>query len=1311
MAITFTAVTGAGNPLNGVDVGIQATINFVDIDGDGDKDVFLGSAFYSPAYYKNTGTALAPAYLLQTGASNPANGYDNGYGGNGYTSPTFADIDADGDMDLFIGTRGATANYYYKNTGTATAPVFVEQTAGVPVAGLALGAYVHLAFVDIDSDGDLDLFSGEIGGTLSYFKNTGTARVATFVQQTGASNLFNGIDVGDRSTINFVDLDHDGDLDALSGDYNGAIHYFKNTGTAVAPAFLEQTGASNPFNGIDVGYYAKPTFADADGDGDLDLFVGAMDGTVFYYRNDSTPLANALVERTGAANPFNGVSLGLRSTPVFADLDGDGDMDMFGGSTNGTLFYYKNTGTAIAPSFLLTTGASDPVNGVYGGTHASLAFADIDSDGDLDLLIGEEGGTFFYFRNTGTAIAPAFQARTGASNPLNGIDIGANANPVFIDINNDGDLDIFVGADNGTIKYYANTGTPTAPAYLVQTGAANPFNGVDVGNGAYITFIDYDGDGDKDAVIGDSSGTFTYYRNTGTLVAPAFLKVTGASDPFNGQDLGSSSAPNFVDVDKDGDLDVFIGLYDGSISYFENTANTSAAPSASPVNSVPAAQTTNEDTAKVFSVGGGNLISVSDADSTNLQITLTVAHGAITLSGTTGLTFTAGDGTADATMTFTGTATNINTALAGLSYAPTANYNGSDTLTILSDDDTTAGTGNTDSDTVGITVTSVNDTPVNTVPAAQTTNEDTAKVFSVGGGNLISVSDVDSTNLQITLTVAHGAITLSGVTGLTFTAGDGTSDATMTFTGTATNINTALAGLSYAPTANYNGSDTLTILSDDDTTAGTGATDTDTVALTVTAVNDAPVNTVPGAQTTNEDTAKVFSVGGSNLISINDVDATNQQITLSVVHGAITLSGTTGLTFTTGDGTADATMTFTGTQANINTALAGLSYAPTANYSGSDTLTILTDDDTTGATGLTDSDTIGITVTAINDAPVNTLPATYTTNQDAALVVTGISISDVDNATPVSVVLGIDHGILTLSTAVGGGLTAGMIAANGSTSVTITGATLSQINATLADAAGLSFTPTTSYNGTATLTLTTDDGTTTDVDTSTLTISALGGGGGGGGGGGTNIPASTLVIEGTNDADSLFGTPQNDTIIGNNGADTINGAMGNDLLNGNNGDDFLRGGKDQDTLSGDAGNDSLLGDLGDDSANGNSGNDTINGNTGNDTLRGGQGDDLVYGGKDNDVIMGDLGNDTLLGNLGNDTLTGGAGADRFLYANADGNDLITDFNGSEGDRLVIAAGLNYSVTTEGGSVILHFDGGSSLTLQGVASLNNDWVIQ
>src|SRR5439155_891007 len=228
--------------------------------------------------------------------------------------------------------------------------------------------------------------------------------------------------------------------------------------------------------------------------------------------------------------------------------------------------------------------------------------------------------------------------------------------------------------------------------------------------------------------------------------------------------------------------------------------------------------------------------------------------------------------------------------------------------------------------------------------------------------------DAGPSPVKVTLTASNGTITLNVTAGLTFTSGDGTADATMTFTGTSATIDARMNGMSFTPTANFNGAANLQIVTDDqgNTGAGGALSDTDSVAITVNAVNDAPVNSVPAAQSTNEDTSLVFSSGNGNHISISDVDggAGSEQVTLTGTNGAITLSGTSGLTFSTGDGTADATMTFTGTVANINTALNGLSFAPTANFNGAASLQLVTNDQgNTGSGGaLSDTDNVAITV-------------------------------------------------------------------------------------------------------------------------------------------------------------------------------------------------------------------------------------------------------------------------------------------------------------------------------------------------------------
>lgn len=318
-------------------------------------------------------------------------------------------------------------------------------------------------------------------------------------------------------------------------------------------------------------------------------------------------------------------------------------------------------------------------------------------------------------------------------------------------------------------------------------------------------------------------------------------------------------------------------------------------------------------------------------------------------------------------------------------YMPAANYNGTDVFTVIVDD----GVDGPATSTVTVTVTAVADAPVNTVPGAQSTAEDTPLAFN--GAKLITVNDVDGNLATTRVTVTNGTLNVSLAGGATISAG-ANSSATLTLSGTQVQINAALATLVYTPTLNYSGAAVLTVLSTDAT--GTPLTDSDTVAITVTAVNDAPVNTVPGAQSTAEDTVLVFN--GAKLITVNDVDGNLATTRVTVTNGVLNVSLAGGATISAGANNS-ATLTLSGTQVQINAALATLTYTPTANYVGGAVLTVLSTD----ASAATDSDTVAITVTAVNDVPVAVADSIIVAEGGTATTLVGGATSLLANDTDV----------------------------------------------------------------------------------------------------------------------------------------------------------------------------------------------------------------------------------------------------------------------------------------------------------------------
>jgi hypothetical protein len=242
---------------------------------------------------------------------------------------------------------------------------------------------------------------------------------------------------------------------------------------------------------------------------------------------------------TGAANPLDGLSVNANlSRPALGDLDGDGDLDVVAGNAEGLFHYFENTGSATGPAFAEQTGAANPLDGQDAGTNAAPSLGDLDGDGDLDLVAGDNAGTFHYYENTGGATSPAFAEQTAAANPLDGQDVGYLSTPSLGDLDGDGDLDLLVGDDPGTFRYYRNTGTAATPAFAEQTAAANPLDGQDVGYFSAPSLSDLDGDGDLDLVAGERDGTLRCYRNTGSATSPAFAEQTGAANPLDGQDVG-----------------------------------------------------------------------------------------------------------------------------------------------------------------------------------------------------------------------------------------------------------------------------------------------------------------------------------------------------------------------------------------------------------------------------------------------------------------------------------------------------------------------------------------------------------------------------------------------------------------------------------------------------------------------------------------------------------------------------------------------------------------------------------------------------
>jgi hypothetical protein len=311
-----------------------------------------------------------------------------------------------------------------------------------------------------------------------------------------------------------------------------------------------------------------------------------------------------------------------------------------------------------------------------------------------------------------------------------------------------------------------------------------------------------------------------------------------------------------------------------------------------------------------------------------------------------------------------------------VSATPLADQSGTTKITVtVADSD-----GGTRSVTFTLTVTPVDDAPVITAPDSAMTTEDVALFFN---GNL-SVFDVDNAVLDaVTLSATHGTLTLGSTVGLTFSAGTGTDDTTMTFSGALTDINAALDGMAFTPDPDFNGDAEVSMVADDGMLM-----DTANVPVTVVAANDPPV-------ISSDDTLTTLNLNTDRTVhlSVSDVDVTPSQkveLTLAVDGGAtLALPVHAGLTFSTGTGTGGETgVKFQGTLAAVNAALAadagGVKITPMTSASGDVTLTATVNDlGNTGNDGAkTATMTWVTTYAAANTAPTITAISSASINED-----------------------------------------------------------------------------------------------------------------------------------------------------------------------------------------------------------------------------------------------------------------------------------------------------------------------------------------
>ncbi|MBN2069895.1 MAG: VCBS repeat-containing protein [Candidatus Krumholzibacteriota bacterium] len=490
-----------------------------DIDGDGDLDLVCG----------NDRGGFNTLYLNDGNIFQTSPGWSSGPN-NDTRSVAIGDIDSDGDIDLVCGNYGQEHNTLYLNDGNViqTEPAWSSRF-GDNTSSVALG--------DIDLDGDLDLVCGESGASNTLYLNNGNVFQLEPIWSSGPAY--------DTRSVALGDIDSDGDLDLVCGNYDQTNTLYPNDGGMFQQEPIWVSGPDNKTTSVALG--------DIDGDGDLDLVCGNDEETNTLYLNDggvfqTTPAWYSV----GEYNPTNSV--------VLSDIDSDGDLDLVCGN-DGNNIIYPNNGGVLNSTPVWFPGPSNETK--------SIAPGDINDDGFLDLVCGNN--YFEEYNNLYLNFGGVFQAEPAWSSLRHDL----TNNIALKDIDSDGDLDIVCG-NNGSNTIYSGLrapvykGDPLFPTnHLPNNGAFLKsvavehidsvscrihFNAIDVESDSIWIVVDYQFEGEPGwhpSSINGQTGKVGPFRTSpggkkDSLIWDTFLV------PFDSRDvilrLRTISVPNRVSI-------------------------------------------------------------------------------------------------------------------------------------------------------------------------------------------------------------------------------------------------------------------------------------------------------------------------------------------------------------------------------------------------------------------------------------------------------------------------------------------------------------------------------------------------------------------------------------------------------------------------------------------------------------------------------------------------------------------------------------------------------------------------------------------
>lgn len=540
-----------------------------DYNCDGKEDIFT-STVAGFAVYENTSTL---AQGIQFQLRNPLVHTDRSphsthFMGNLYVSqidlPAIRDVDGDGDLDILSFSNGGNQVEYH--------------------VSMSMERYGTCDSIEYEVRSNCWGKFSENSTSSAIVLNSGCLPIPIAPQQSGYERMMHS-----GSCLECINLDGDTVQDLLLGDVGSSRVVSLHNSTWPDSAIIDVVDATYPSAGtpVDLNLFACPAHIDVNNDGKRDLLVSGAAPTFsenktssVFYMNTGT---NSAVVPTHIQNDFlqeNMIDVGEGCYPVLFDYDTDGDKDLLIGNRgyfvpSGTMpskiALYRNIGTPTSPSFIYTT---DDFAGIYasalGLMNLAPTFGDLDADGDKDMLIGDYEGKVHYFQK-----GPGSGNFTLLVANYQSIDVGYYAAPQLYDVDGDNKLDLLVGAENGKIFYYRNTGTSASPVFTLISSF---FGGIDVhrpGWPGYSVPFMFDDNGSTSLVVGSERGWLFRYDNIDANLSGNF---TLSDSLYISWREGGSTAVALDDLNGDGLYDAIIGNYAGGVSFFmgDNNVSTSS---------------------------------------------------------------------------------------------------------------------------------------------------------------------------------------------------------------------------------------------------------------------------------------------------------------------------------------------------------------------------------------------------------------------------------------------------------------------------------------------------------------------------------------------------------------------------------------------------------------------------------------------------------------------------------------------------------------------------------------------------------------